>query len=121
VDAGVEDKVQLVLDGASVSCADGPAIYVKNAGRCFVAGRRHGKHDVGRVGLRGHGRGRADAAVYSEADLQVNGSGTLEVTANAADGIVSKDELVIAGGSLVVTAADDALRGTDSVAVCAAR
>lgn len=36
VEAGDDDKVQLVLSGATINNADGPAIYVKNADKCFV-------------------------------------------------------------------------------------
>lgn len=36
VEAGDEDKVQLVLDGVSISNKDFPCIYVKNADKVFV-------------------------------------------------------------------------------------
>ena len=36
VDAGDDDKVQLVLAGAIIHNEDGAAIYVRNADKCFV-------------------------------------------------------------------------------------
>lgn len=36
VAAGDDDKVQLVLAGATIHNEDGPAIYVQNADKCFV-------------------------------------------------------------------------------------
>ena len=36
VDAGDDDKVQLVLDGVSIMAADYAAIYAKNADKVFV-------------------------------------------------------------------------------------
>lgn len=36
VDTGDDDKVQLVLAGATIHNEDGPAIYVRNADKCFV-------------------------------------------------------------------------------------
>ena len=36
VDAGDDDKVQLVLAGATIHNEDAPAIYVRNADKCFV-------------------------------------------------------------------------------------
>lgn len=36
VDAGDDDKVQLVLDGVSITAADYAAIYAKNADKVFV-------------------------------------------------------------------------------------
>ena len=54
-------------------------------------------------------------AIYSKADLTFNGTGTLTLTANHQDGIVSKDDLKINGGSYNITASDDGIRGKDSV------
>ena len=34
--AGGEDKVQLVLNGVSIACSDGPAIYVNQADKVFL-------------------------------------------------------------------------------------
>lgn len=54
-------------------------------------------------------------AIYSKADLTFNGTGALTLTANHQDGIVSKDDLKINGGSYSITASDDGIRGKDSV------
>lgn len=58
-------------------------------------------------------------AIYAEADLTLSGSGSLDVTAEGdeADGIVSKDDLVVLSGTIKVTAGDDGLRGTDSLTI----
>src|SRR5690606_26993155 len=59
----------------------------------------------------------ANAAVYADADLTISGTGALTVTGNGNDGIASTDDLVILGGEISVNAADDALRGKDSLVV----
>ena len=45
-----------------------------------------------------------DGVIFSKADLTINGSGTLEIIGNYKHGVVSKDDLVITGGEISVTA-----------------
>lgn len=56
-----------------------------------------------------------NAALWSSADLTIDGDGSLTVDANADDGITSKDDLLIVSGTITVTAADDAVRGKDTL------
>ena len=58
-----------------------------------------------------------NAALYSKDDLKLAGEGTLTVNGNYNDGIASKDDLDINGGTIVVTAKDDGIRGKDSVVI----
>lgn len=58
-----------------------------------------------------------DAAVFCKDDLTINGGGTLIVNGRYRNGIASKDNLVVTGGDIRITAAHDALRGRDSLAV----
>ena len=51
------------------------------------------------------------ACIFSHDDLTINGSGALTVTGNLNDGIHSKDDLIITGGNLSVTAVNDGLKG----------
>ncbi|NLP12747.1 carbohydrate-binding domain-containing protein, partial [bacterium] len=58
-----------------------------------------------------------NACIFSSADLSIAGGGSLTVTGNYSDGIASKDGLIIAGGSITVSAKDDGLRGKDYLVV----
>jgi len=58
-----------------------------------------------------------NAAIFSNADLSIAGTGALTVTGNFNDGINGDDGLVIAGGSISVTAVDDGIRGKDYLVV----
>jgi hypothetical protein len=58
-----------------------------------------------------------NAAIFSAADLTIFGSGTLTVQGNNNDGIASKDGLIIASGTLTVSAVDDGMRGKDYLVV----
>ena len=57
------------------------------------------------------------AVLYSKSDLILAGEGTLTINATYQDGISSKDDLDIDGGTLVVTAKDDGIIGKDSVVI----
>lgn len=54
-----------------------------------------------------------NAALFSKDSLSISGAGTLTVQGNYNDAIASKDELLITGGTLHVTAVDDGIRGKD--------
>ncbi len=58
--------------------------------------------------------GGIDGAVYSRDDLTINGSGSLTVTGRYQHGIVCNDDLVVAGGTIAVTAVQDGIHANDS-------
>lgn len=122
VAAGEEDKVQLVLTGVSVTNSDGPALYVQSGDKVFLtlaAGTDNSFSDGGGYTAT-DGDTDLDAAVFSRSDLTINGGGSLTVTGSNKHGIVSKDDLVITGGTITVTAQNVALGGKDCVKIAAA-
>ena len=88
VNAGDEDKVQIVLDGVSITNDSTPCIYVKSADKVFV----------------------------SKDDLVLNGTGTLTIQSSD-NGITSKDDLKITGGTINITCSADALEANDSIRI----
>lgn len=58
--------------------------------------------------------GSIDGAIYSRDDLTINGSGSLTVTGGYQHGIVCNDDLVVAGGTIAVTAVQDGIHANDS-------
>lgn len=58
-----------------------------------------------------------NAAIFSRDDLKIKGSGSLTVNGNTEDGIVSKNDIKIYNGNIIVNAVDDAIRGKDSVTI----
>lgn len=119
VNAGDSDKVQLVLDGVSITNKNNAPIYVKQADKVFLTladGKKNSVTDGANYTL-AKGEDEPNAAIFSKSDLTINGAGTLTVSANYNNGIASKDDLIIAGGTITVTAVNDALRGRDSVAI----
>ena len=117
VEAGDEDKVQVVLSGASITSSDGPAIWVKSADKVFLT-LAEGTENALADGETYAAEDDANACVWAECDLTINGSGKLKVQGNDKRGISSKDELIITGGDITVNAVDDGLRGKDGVGIC---
>lgn len=119
VDTGDDDKVQLVLAGATIHNEDGPAIYVRNADKCFVtldAGTENSLSDGSSYALESDSD-EPYAMLFSRCDLTLNGSGTLNVTSAYRHAVCSKDDLVVVSGTYNISAVEDGLRGRDSVKV----
>ena len=119
VEAGKEDKIQLVLDNAYITCKTGAPIYIKSAEKVFITladGSTSGLTDTADE-YAADGDISPDAVIFSKEDLTVNGSGKLIIDASYKHGIVSKDDLVIAGGEFEITSAKTAIEGKDSVKI----
>lgn len=110
--------VYLMLDGVEIACSDGPAIYVKQSEKTvlhLVDGSENYLQDGAGYTLAESSEISTGGAVYCDDDLYIEGTGTLRVTGNNADGIRSKDGLTVAGGTVTVYAADDGVQGSDYV------
>ncbi len=119
VQAGDDDKVQLVLSNASVACSTGPAIYVANADKCFVTladGTSNSLSDGSSYSIGDDSD--AGGAIYSTCDLTLNGSGSATITGSKKHGVFSKDDVRVTAGTWSVTAAADGVHGRDCVKVC---
>ena len=119
IDAGKEDEVTLILDGASITCSDSAGIYAKQAGLTTLYLNEGTQNTVtdGTDYTYPDGGDEPDAAIFAKDDLTIAGSGTLVVNGNFHNGIGSKDNLTIESGTLEITAVNDALRGRDSVTI----
>ena len=117
VDAGRDDRIWLLLDGVSLHCGDSAAIIVEQAKKVFLT-LADGTENVISCGAsysEGAVSAKIDGAIYSRDDLTINGGGSLRVTAPYKHGIVCNDSLVIAGGAISITAAQDGVHANDSV------
>ncbi len=120
VDTDDDSKVQLVLDGLDITSADGPAIYIEQAKKCFITladGSQNSIADTRAYTLE-DGEDEPDATLFSKCNLTIQGSGSLAVEGNYADAVKCKDDLAITGGNLDVTSVDDGIVGRDRLAVC---
>ena len=106
IDAGEQDKLQLVLDGVNIHSKTSAALNVQQADKVFLTLAPGSENSL---------TANADAALFSRQDLTVNGTGSLTVTSPEGHGVVCKDDLVFTGGNCSVTAASHALDVNDSV------
>ncbi len=118
VNAGDSDKVQLVLDGVDITSSTSAAIYVLEADKVFITTAAGSDNVLSNGGeFVAIDENNIDAAVFSKADLTLNGAGTLTVNSPAGHGIVSKDDLVLTSGTYDITAASQGISGKDSVRI----
>jgi len=110
-------KVQIVLDGVSITNTDAPAIYVISADKCFVTTAEGSTNSLSVTGtFQADGTTNLDAVIFSKADLTMNGTGTLTINSTG-NGITSKDDLKVTGGAYDITAVKNGLEGKDSISV----
>lgn len=117
IDAGDEDDVRLVLENASITSTTTAPVYAKNADKVIISLPENTESTVTDTVTGTDGNDELTAAIFAKCDLSVNGTGTLNVNANANDGITSEDKLKITGGVLNITSADDGLVGKDAVLI----
>ena len=114
VEAGDEDKVQIVLDGVTITNTDFPAIYVKNADKVFLT-TTDSENSLSVTGtFRADGDTNTDAVIFSRDDVILNGTGTLTVNSTG-NGISSKDEIKMTGGTLAIECTGDGLEANESI------
>ena len=90
VDAGDTDKVQIVLAGADITCADSAAIYSKNADKVFLTLAEGTENALTNGGsYTAVDENNIDSVVFSKTDLTLNGSGSLTIDAQAGHGVVA--------------------------------
>ena len=109
------DKVQIALNGVKIACSSGPAIDIQSADKCFITlaeGTQNSLSDGSAFTSED-----ANACIYATCDLTINGLGSLDVSGNYRHGVFSKDDLVVYGGSINVSAVEDGLNGKDSVKI----
>ena len=110
-------KVQLVLDGVTITNKSSAAIYVKEADKVFVTIKDGTTSTLTTSGtFVATNDNNVDGVIFSKGDLTINGSGSLKVSSTA-HGIVGKDDVVITGGNIDITSTKKGISGKDSVRI----
>lgn len=121
VDASGE-KVNLVLDGVSITSRESSPLYIRKGKQVTVTLAENSEN------ILSDGEGfvyddaeneEPNAALFSKADLVLTGKGSLTVNAVFNNGIQSKDTLEIHGGTYNITAANHGITGKDSLLITA--
>lgn len=121
VNVNKEEKVHLIFAGVTITNEDGAAVVIEQAEKVIttLASDTTNTLTDGSSYTLAEGETEPDAAFYSKEDLSINGDGTLVITGNYSNGLRSKDDLVLAGGTIEITAKNNAIKGKDSVSILA--
>ena len=124
VEAGEENKVQIVLDSATISNESRPAIYVKSADKVFVTTTDSdntlevtGTFETAASSIDSKEETtNLDAVIFSKDDLVISGVGTLNISSSD-NAVTSKDTLKITGSTINVSCTGSAFEAHDAIEV----
>lgn len=118
IDGEDTEKFQLVLDNAEITNTKSAAVYIMGADKVVITTASGSENLLANSGEYVQiDDNNIDAAVFSKADLTLNGEGMLTVNAQEGHGIVCKDDLALTSGNYKITAPDHGLSGKDSVRI----
>lgn len=113
-----DDDVELVLSGVNISNSTGPAIYAKNGDVTLVIVENSVNTLWDGEGYEvGDDENNPNAVIFTQDDLTISGRGTLNVKGSYKNAVNCKDKLLIEGGAIAVSAADNGIIGKDSVTI----
>lgn len=110
-----DDKVKLRLSGASITSSDGPAIFFDNAEKAFITITEDTENFL--EDSEQYTSEDADAALFSNDDLEIKGNGSLTVTGNYKHGIASDDDLSVENGNITVNSYEHSIKVNDTLSV----
>ena len=114
------EKVQLVLDGVSVTSTDSAAILVRAAKKVWLTLADGTQNKIATSSsFAEDDEYSIDGAVWCKSDLTINGTSALTVSSAEGHGIVCKDELALVSGDVEVEAARHVVQAQDAACVVA--
>lgn len=116
----IPGKVNLYLDGADITCLTDSAICLLQADELnliLTEGSRNRVVSGAESDRAAFNELSSGAAIFAEDDLDIQGTGALEIVGNLNNGITCKDDLKLKGGVLTVDAVHNGIRASESVTV----
>lgn len=115
------EKVKLYCNGMQISNSSGPAMVCLNEKRTILSlakdtenrledGSSYSEEEI-------HGKNVSPSALYVQDKLTINGTGSLTINGNCADGIVCKDVLKLMDGTITVQAKENGIKSKECVAL----
>ncbi len=112
------DKVQLTLNGVSITNSTSATIYAKEADKVFITLEEGTTNTLTSTIVEDESaETNVDAVIFAKTDLTVNGGGNLVITGINGNGITSKDDLVVTGGDLEITVDKHGLEANNSIRI----
>ena len=116
VDVKDDERVQLVLNGASITSSSSAAIRVIQADKVFITLAEGTENILANSGAFDEDSD-VDAVVYSDEDLTFNGTGTLTILSPVGNGIDGKDDIKFVSGTCFITAGNRGVNANDSIRI----
>ena len=119
VDASDSDDIVIELNEAKITCDNSSPILILNASNVTIKALEDTYNEIidNRSTTQVYDSSSGSAAISSECDLKISGSGSLVVNGNYNNGIDSSDDLKIKNITLKVNSYDNSLKGNDSVTI----
>lgn len=108
-----EGRVKLILNGVNINNENGPAIFFENSDKGIIEANENTEN----VLIDGtEYNNEAKGCIFSNDDIDIQGKGTINVTANYNHGIASDDDIKIEDTLLnITTSASDGIHAKDGV------
>ena len=111
------EKVHLVFSGLTLTCQNSAPLMVANADKVCVTLAKDTVNTLSDGASFGTGADAPNACIYAKDSITFNGEGSLVVNANLHNGIDCSNDLKFVSGHYQVKAANNAIKGNDSVAI----
>lgn len=112
-----EGMVKIILNEAQLSNTSDSVIYVSGVADEFILTVKKNTANTISDGTSYSNGSESCAAIFVDADMKINGNGTLTINGNADYGILCKKDLKIYNCTLNITAVNTAIKGKDSVRI----
>lgn len=114
VEAGEANEVRLVLKNADITSTNGPAIQCLAAKKLIISLYESTQNQLSDQTADSQSA-EADATIFVQNDLTINGSGSLILDANIQNGIKAKDTLKLMEGTIEIQSVDNGIIGKDAL------
>ncbi len=99
------ERVKLRLNGCSITNSNGPAIFFQNVDKGFITIEKGTTNNLTDGRTYSTANAEANAVLFSNDDLEIKGTGTLNITGNYKHGISGDDDIKIENGNIVIKSA----------------
>ena len=114
------EAVRLMLKSVSISNSSSAAIYIRKADSVTIQTAAGTENTLSNSGsYTTIDENNIDAVVFSKSDITLGGSGMLNIFGNGSSGhgIVSKDRVLVSGGSYSITVPQSGICGKDGIEI----
>lgn len=107
INVNTDDRVKLRLSGVKITSSGAACIYIENADKAYITAEDETQNYLICENF-------DKGTVYSKDNLEIKGSGALDITSDAGHGIKASDNLTIENGNITVNAKKDAIHVNDT-------